>query len=393
MPVNETGKNLVLILVAVVLFLGLAAISGRTSINGGLGKEGALYQAMAVDHNLQAAPAVKKLAPAFPLATAIAYATTHDVVSSFFLVNVLAFVVLAFAACWTLDLAGAPPTVKIATVATLPLLGHPSLTSAFDPGQPYLLGVALLALAVAAAEWSSGLLTGILQAGATLASPVGIVAPLYGMWRHWRARRAPAMLVVYAPAVLVWLAVQFWARGGVAGLADLMRISRVRSDAGFWGEAAFILYAAYFLITSLGGLTLLLWSNPRWIRGVVAGKSELLALVVPVLPFLATGGLDVPQVIAFLLPLWFFLVAAWGRDNLARLPVPLTLAGVLTLVTQHPWTRITDTRYFTDWFPYSVATGRVNVSEVGFDPAWRVRMFITAAGVAVFIARRRARTP
>jgi hypothetical protein len=390
MPVNETAKNVVLILLATFLFLVLSSISGRTSINGGLGEEGALYRAMVVDHNLQAAPAVKKLAPAFPLATAIVFAATRDVVSSFFIVNVLAFVVLTFAACWILDLAGAPSGVKIATVATLPLLGHPTVTSAFDPGQPYLLGVALLTLAVAAAEWKSGPATSILQAGATLAFPIGIVAPLYGMWKHWRAGRAPAMLVVYAPALLMWLAVQFWARGGAAGLVDLMRISRVRSDAAFWGELAFIVYAVYFLITSLGALTLLLWSRPRWIRDVVAHRPELLALVLPIAPFLATGGLDVPRMIAFLLPFWLFVIAAWGRDNSARLLVPLTLAIVLTVLTQHPWTRITDTRYFVDWFPYSVAAGRVNVSEAGFDATWRVRMFIAAGGLAVLAAWRRS---
>ena len=105
---SKTAGNVVLTIVATFLFVALSAISGRTAINGGLGQEGAVYQAMAVDHNLQAAPAVKKLAPAFPLATAVAYAATMNVIVSFFLVNVLAFMVLAFAACWTLDLAGAP---------------------------------------------------------------------------------------------------------------------------------------------------------------------------------------------------------------------------------------------------------------------------------------------
>ena len=385
---SKTAGNVVLTIVATLLFVGLSAISGRTAINGGLGQEGAVYQAMAVDHNLQAAPAVKKLAPAFPLATAVAYAATMNVIASFFLVNVLAFMVLAFAACWTLDLAGAPLLLKGATAATLPLLGHPSLTSAFDPGQPSLLGVALLALAVAAAEWRSGVLTAILQVGATLASPIGIVAPIYGAWRHWRTRRPPAMLVVYAPALLVWLAVQYWARGGASGLVDLMRISRVRSDAAFWAEAAFILYAVYFLVTSLGGLTLLLWSNPRAMRDAVSARPELLALVVPVIPFLASAGLDLPRVIPFLLPFWFFTIAAAGWDK-RRLIIPVAVAIVLTVATQHPWTRINDTTFFTDWFPYSVAAGRVTVSDAGFDPAWRIRMLIAAAAVAALVVWRR----
>jgi hypothetical protein len=281
-------------------------------------------------------------------------------------------------------------TLKVATAATLSLLGLPSLTSAFDPGQPYLLGVAMLSLAVAASEWSSGVVTGILHAGATLASPVGIAAPLYGIWKHWRARRAPAMAVVYLPALLVWVAVQYWARGGAAGLADLVRWSRVRADASFWSELAFILYGLYFLVTVLGGLTLLLWSDPRRITDAVSARPELLALLVPVLPFIATAGLEVPRTIPFLLPFWLFIAGAWGRDHAARLTMPLLLAVVLTLLTQHPWTRLTDTRYFVDWFPYSVAAGRVDVSDPRFDAIWRIRMFIAAGGLAGCVAWRRS---
>ena len=387
---SKAAVNTSLVIVATLVYLGLAAMSGRTSINGGLGPDGPTYAAIAVDHNLQAAPAVKKLAPAFPLATAIAYAVVGNVVSSLLVVNVIAFAVLVFAACWTLDLMSAPMTLKVATAATLSLLGLPSLTSAFDPGQPYLLGVAMLSLAVAASEWSSGVVTGILHAGATLASPVGIAAPLYGIWKHWRARRAPAMAVVYLPALLVWVAVQYWARGGAAGLADLARWSRVRADASFWSELAFILYGLYFLVTVLGGLTLLLWSHPRRITDAVSARPELLALLVPVLPFIATAGLEVPRTIPFLLPFWLFIAGAWGRDHAARLTMPLLLAMVLTLLTQHPWTRLTDTRYFVDWFPYSVAAGRVDVSDPRFDAIWRIRMFIAAGGLAGCVAWRRS---
>jgi len=381
--------NTTLVIGACLVFVILAAWSGRTSINGGLGAEGAVYAAMAVDRNLQAAPAVMKLAPAFPLAAAIAYKAIGNVVASFFVVNIAAFVVLVFAACWLLDLFSAPASLKIITAATLCVLGLPSLTSAFDPGHPVLLGVALATLGVAAAEWGSGVVTGILHIGATLASPVGIVAPLYGIWRHMRARRPPPKAIVYVPALLVWLAVQYWARGGAAGLGDLISVSRVRADAAFWTESAFITYVAYFLLTSLGGLTLLLWADPRGIQQTVSSRPELLALFVPAVPFIVTGGLELPRVLAFLLPLWLILVAEWGRRNAMRLMIPLALACVLTLLTQHPWTRMTDSSYFVDWFPYSVAAGRVDVSDAGFDALWRIRILIAAAGLAVFVVWRR----
>lgn len=387
---NRTAVNASLVVAACLVYLGLAAISGRTMMNGGLGPDGPTYAAMAVDRDLQAAPAVKKLQPAFSLAVAVAYRVLGNVAASFVAVNVVAFVLLVLAACLLLDQAAAPLGLKLATVGTLCVLGLPSRVSAFDPGQPQLLGAAMLALAIAATESSNAVLAGILQIGATLASPVGIVAPVYGLWRDRRIRRPVWAALVYLPAVLAWVAVQYWARGGAAGLIDLMRFSRVRADATFWSEPAFILYGVYFLVTSLGGLTLLLWADPKWTRNAISARPELLALILLVLPFLVAGGLEVPWVVPYLLPLWLVLLGAWARDHAARLTTPLLLASLLTLLTQHPWTRITDTSYFVDWFPYSVAAGRVGVTEPAFDAIWRMRILYAATGLVAFVAVRRS---
>ena len=115
-------------------------------------------------------------------------------------------------------------------------------------------------------------------------------------------------------------------------------------------------------------------------------KPELLALVLPVIPFMVTAGLDVPRTIPFLLPFWLLVLSAWARGRTASLTVPLVLATGLTLLTQHPWIRLNDTNYFVDWFPYSVRAARVNVSDAGFSTTWRLRMFIAAGGLAAFVA-------
>ena len=70
--------------------------------------------------------------------------------------------------------------------------------------------------------------------------------------------------------------------------------------------------------------------------------------------------------------------------------VPLVLATALTVLTQHPWVRLSDTNYFVDWFPYSVYAGRVNVADAGFDATWRLRLFIAAGGLAACVAWRRS---
>jgi hypothetical protein len=382
--------NTVLVLAACIIYVLLAWLGGRSSINGGLGPDGAVYEAVAVNHELQAGSAVDKLAPAFPLAAAIAYAITGNVVLSFLLVNIIAFGFLVWAACWILDLQAAPVSVKVATIITLVLLGIPTRTSTFAPGQPHLLGIAALSLAVAAATWSSGALTSILQVGAVAASAIGIAAPLYGLSRNWRRQPVARSLAAFAPAFVVWILVQYWARGGPIGLVDLMRFSRVRSDAAFWGESLFILFGLYFLVTSLGGVTILVTSSPRDIRRAVASQPEVLALLLPILLFIATAGLDVPRTMAYLLPFWFVLIGMWAREYPRSLVMPLVLATALTVLTQHPWARLNDTNYFVDWFPFSVYAGRVNIADPGFDPTWRLRVFIAAAGLAACAAWRRS---
>ena len=381
--------NAILILVASAIYVVFVLVGGRTSINGGLGPDGSVFSAMAINHDVQAGSAVDKLTPAFPLAVAVAYSITGNAVASFLLVNVIAFGVLTWAMCWILDGRPASVSLKVAGAITLVLLGIPSRTTSFAPGQPHLLATAAILMAVAAAERSAGAFTALLGAAAVATSPVGIIAPLYGIWRH-RRERVATLLAVFIPALVVWLLVQYWARGGPAGLVDLMRWSRVRADAAFWSESAFILFGVYFLLTSLGGITMLLVSSPRWIRTAVSREPELLALIIPVLPFIATAGLDVPRTMAFLLPFWFVLFGVWERDHTGSFVVPLVLATVLTLITQHPWVRLTDTNYFVDWLPYSVYAGRVNVADAGFDATWRLRMFIAAGGLAACAIWRRS---
>ena len=158
--------NAILILVASAVYVVFVLVGGRTSINGGLGPDGSVFYAMAINHNVQAGSAVDKLTPAFPLAVAVAYSITGNAVASFLLVNVIAFGVLTWAMCWILDRRPASVSLKVAGAITLVLLGVPSRTTSFAPGQPHLLALAAILLAVAAAERSAGAFTALLSAAA-----------------------------------------------------------------------------------------------------------------------------------------------------------------------------------------------------------------------------------
>src|SRR5690349_1058611 len=248
---NRMMVNVLLVVGAAVIWSALSFYSGRIALNDGLGTEGPFYAAMVTAHDVGAGSISNRIWPAFPLATAVVYAVTGNIVSSFAVVNFIALLILVAAACLLLDALGAPLSVKICTALTLSLLGLPTATTAYSPAQPYLLGVALMTLAVAACELGNWPFVAITHAAATLATPAGIAAPLYGLARSWRLnRRSPMDLLAFAPGLLIWLLIQIWARGGPAGLLDLLSFARVHSDAVLWTEFSFMLFGAFFLLTT-----------------------------------------------------------------------------------------------------------------------------------------------
>jgi hypothetical protein len=345
---------------------------------------------MVTERNVQSGYAVHRLTPAFPLAAAIPFAVGAPIVGSFSVVNLVAFVLLVFAACLILDALGVPLIVKLCAAFSLAVSGMFSVAPAFNPVNPDLLGVALATLAIAMTGARGEWVVAALHIAATMASPVGIIAPLYGVVRRWGQRaRTPRSLIAFVPAFFVWVLLQVWARGGPAGLLELFRFSRVAADVTLWNEAAFILFALYLLMTSLGGLTILLWSRPRWITAAVSKEPALLALVLPTALFIVTGGLDVPRMIPFLLPFWLMVIGIWCREQTVSLVVPIVLAALLTLLTQHPWTAIDNERYFVDWLPYSVHAERVDVRAPDFSATWRLRALIVLGGLAAFAGWRR----
>jgi hypothetical protein len=291
-----------------------------------------------------------------------------------------------------LDAYAASLSVKACAALTLAVLGLPVSTTAFASGQPYLLGVALLALAVAACEADTGpAILAVTHLAAVVASPVGIAGPLYGLWKTWRGsqRRSAMALLAFASAAAVWLLVQVRARGGGRGFLEVFQVSRVSADLALWKESTFILLALYFLLTGLGGLTILLLSQPRLIGEDVKARPELLALLLPPLLFIATAGLDLPRMMPFLIPCWLIATGLWSRRHEA---VP---------ADADPRRRRDDTDHATslgaddgsellrDWFPYSVHAERVSVTAPDFDRIWRLRELTVIGGLAVFAALRR----
>src|SRR5258706_8531122 len=176
---NRTAANIALVLAGGLVYIGLAMYAGRIVLNDGLGPDGPVYAAMVTAHDVQGGSAANRVWPALPIAAAVSYTVTGNLGNSFALVDLVSYLLLAFAACVILDAQSAPPAIKVSTVLTLGVLGVPTAITAYNPFQPYLSGVALAALAVAACESAGWLVITIGQGAAPLASPGGIIPPAY----------------------------------------------------------------------------------------------------------------------------------------------------------------------------------------------------------------------
>jgi hypothetical protein len=333
------------------------------------------------------------MVPALLLFAAVPYAVIGDVVLSFRIANFVALALLVLAGCLILDEVSAPTVVKACAAFTLAVMALPA--AVFDPIQPYLVAVALTALAVALAGIDDGppeALVAIAHVGATLAAPAGIIAPLYGLARRWRiGRRDLASLFAFVPALLIWLAIQFWARGGLLGLADLVRPGRVAGDTVMWGEGAFAMLGLYFVVTCFGGFSVLLVASQGTVRRAISERPELLALALPVCLFVATAGLDVPRTVQFFLPFWLIVLGVWVQGRRSALTVPLILSMALTLYTARPGFRLDDMSYYANYFPYTVHAGRARVTYPELWSLWTIRLLVVATAIVALSVWQRPR--
>jgi hypothetical protein len=382
MPTSRSAQNVAIVLGALVMFALLVRGHGRIEVNGGLGWDGPAYVAMVVDHDVTKGGAHTRQVPSFPLLAMLPYLATRDVQQSFELLNLAALGLLILAACLILDATRAPTAVKIVAAFALAVQAMPSAMAAFYPIQPDLVGLALLTAALAGCEVMRGVPLALLHVLAALASPFGIIAPLYGLARSWRrGERGLWTLGTFVPALLAWIRIGMWARG-IPGLIELITPSHMRVDLGLWADEAFIAFALYALVTSLGGLSLMLGLRPRAMVATISERPELVVLIACAIPAVAASGTDLPRAVTLLIPFWLFVLGTWSSRERA-ITWPLVIGVVATVISQRPGTTIDGIRYFVDWFPYVVHSGRAGFDYSEFAAEW-TRRFI-AVGVAAVV--------
>jgi len=167
------------------------------------------------------------------------------------------------------------------------------------------------------------------------------------------------------------------------------------ANLALWHDPAFVAFFLYFLVTLLGGVTVLLTLRGAWCVRRLAGTPELATFAALIVAATAVGDADIWRYLVFLLPVLTILFAAYVREYQ---PGPVLLSGalLLTLVTQQPFAHMGMTEYFRDWFPAYVS--RSNDATAAFWSTWRVRLVMTGGGAVALgivqwmMLRRRVRS-
>jgi hypothetical protein len=140
------------------------------------------------------------------------------------------------------------------------------------------------------------------------------------------------------------------------------------ANLALWGDAGFVAFFFYFLLTLIGGVTLLLALRPGWCARALLETPELATFAAVILAATAVGNADIWRYQAFLLPVITILYAGYVRDHRPG-TVVLSAALLFTLATQQPFTPMDMNRYFRDWFP--VYLSRTNDATPAFWSMWK----------------------
>jgi hypothetical protein len=372
------ATNIAITVVGLTLFAVVNLLSGRVEANDGLGWDGRQYAHMVTDRVVDGTARTQSR-PLLPLVTRIPYAAGLGIIPAFQLMNVLYAGVLYFFLCRILDLSSVATAYKAYFVATVALCIATSRMFAFYPVQIDLGALA----ATTAASYVLLTHTGWAPAAAAIVAvttrELALVLAFFGFHREVRSGRGFLRpLLTYAPAVGVLFLLRRWA--DMTNLGDRDRgmptASEFLAGLSVWRDPPFVVFFVYFLVTLLGGVTVLLVLRPVWCIRKFGGVPEL-ATFAALIVAAAAVGIDIWRYLVFALPAIAILYGSYVRDHQPG-PALLAAAFILTLVTQQPFAQMDMTHYFRDWFPAYVY--RTDDATAAFWSAWWVRVGIVGAG-------------
>ena len=103
------------------------------------------------------------------------------------------------------------------------------------------------------------------------------------------------------------------------------------ANLALWRDPPFVVFFVYFLITILGGITILLLLKPVWCVRRMIETPELFTFAALIVGAAVVGNADIWRYLVFLLPVIAILFAAYARDFH---PGPVILTAALAAHTR-----------------------------------------------------------
>jgi hypothetical protein len=380
--------NLLITALGLILFATLNVRSGRVEANDGLGWDGRQYAHM-VTARITDGTVATQTRPLLPFLTRLPYYAGFDVIPAFQVMNFVYAAALYFFLCLILDSYAVAGIYKTYFIVTVALCIATSKMFAFYPTLVDLGALAVLSASTYVVLTRGGWMACVASLLAVSAREFGVALAFFGLHREWRQGQGfVRALLTYAPSLAALLLIRQWA--STTNLGDRDRVLLTTGDfianLALWRDAPFVVFFAYFLITILGGVTILLVLRPVWFFRRLIATPELFTFCALIVGAAAVGNADIWRYLVFLLPAIAILFAAYVRDFQPG-PAILTAALVLTLVTQQPFTQMDMTHYFRDWFPGYVY--RTDDATPVFWSTWWVRIAVTSGGAIALAVMQR----
>lgn len=388
---STLSSHVALALAAVVIFGALHVPLGRMPVNDGQGWDGIDYAAM-LENGWAAGGPNTQLRPLIIWLAQPAYAVTGSVAQAFDVTNYVYIGLLVFLCSMLLEWYGASTLVRGVAIACVSLSNAFRLAAYYpviiDLGAHAMMTLAIWHI-IAGPRWAAG----AASVAAMLSREYAPAVVLFGVIRD-RRLGVPLKTIVatYTPAALVYVLVRVIVDTRV--LTEGNTLKTFIGNLNLWTGPLFPSFYVYFLLTIVGGLSLVLAAQPRRCWRVIREEPEWLGFVLPIAVASALVGLDIWRYLVALAPLAVVLFARCSREwGTRERTVLLTAAVLLTLWTEKPFQGMDLTRYFTEWFPYYawINNAPVDVTRDMLWPGWTWRFLVAAVSVCalmIFVNRR-----
>jgi hypothetical protein len=362
------------------LALGIYAVlvwtTGRIDVEGGLGFDGRAYAAM-LEQGLTVGTRFTLMRPLIVVLARIPYYFTQEVIASFAILNYVCAFLQAYLVTKLSDRYGIDRFAKTYLVVSLALGIATARMFAYYPVLVDLGGYVALTLATYAVLAAPRPVALVATCAAVAAREFGIAVAFFGIHRAIRNREGLPGIATYVPAILVFVLLRWFASGAEQGLSI---VAILLQNLSHWRESWYVASFVYFLLTTFGGISLILAARPQDSIRLLTDEPEWATFGATILGITLVFGIDVWRYLAFALPVVVVLFAsASGRWTTREQLWLFSIGGVATWYTQRPFQHVDLATYFRDWFPYYVAyLGNTPLRTADLWPVWGWRLGVSA---------------